>query len=306
MVYHAVMINTELGAVMTGSKLHLQGYSHAQQQRLAYIDFCLQYFGQVSRAGLLAQFGIGMASGTRDFSLYRELAPDNLVLKHETKLYYRTPHFTALCDIKPAQALAGLVNDYHYEADPKRNWCVDATRLLYPDSKILAALMRAIFQQKAIACHYVSLSSGATQRQLVPHALANNGHRWHVRAYDRRNGQFRDFVCSRFLAIDSLDDKVCEAELYGADEAWNKLLTLHLVAHPKLAHKRAIELDYGMQQGRLDLTIRAALAGYLAQEWRIDCSQGSKLDPRTYPLALVNLACLSAIPNHVLMPGVDL
>ena len=34
----------------------LSRYPHAQRERLAFIDFCLYYFGEVSKADLLRQF----------------------------------------------------------------------------------------------------------------------------------------------------------------------------------------------------------------------------------------------------------
>nr|WP_226983857.1 WYL domain-containing protein [Acidithiobacillus ferrooxidans] len=41
------------------------------------------------------------------------------------------------------------------------------------------------------------MSSGLTNREIVPFALADSGSRWHVRAFDRRKGEFRDFVLTR-------------------------------------------------------------------------------------------------------------
>ena len=66
--------------------MSLLNSSYAQKERLAFIDFSLEYFGEVSRADLLSQFQTGLAAATRDFSLYKDQAPDNLYLDPKTKI----------------------------------------------------------------------------------------------------------------------------------------------------------------------------------------------------------------------------
>ncbi|WP_416365653.1 WYL domain-containing protein [Paraburkholderia terrae] len=69
---------------------------------------------------------------------------------------------------------------------------------------------------------YLSLSSGASKRVLVPVALVENGLRWHVRAYDRQNGRFGDFVVSRITSVGPAHDAVTHQEQIGADIQWNR------------------------------------------------------------------------------------
>ena len=75
--------------------------THAQRQRLAFIDFSLQYFGQVSRQDMITKFATGLAAATRDFQLYKTLAPDNMQLVHQTKSYHRLNSFKPLYCIIP-------------------------------------------------------------------------------------------------------------------------------------------------------------------------------------------------------------
>lgn len=285
----------------------LNDLSHAQQERLAFIDFCLQFFGQVARADLISHFNTGLASGTRDFTLYKKLAGANLILKHETKQYYRTANFKPLFQYDAETVLAHLRQGFGNGVAAginSNNHCFDAIRLIHPNSEIIASLMRAIQQQQAIDCSYVSLSSGESQRQLVPHAIVNNGHRWHVRAFDRRSAQFRDFVCTRFISISLLEVDIAPQESVSSDVQWNNLLTLQLIPHSKLRYPQAIELDYAMRNGILTLPVREALLGYLMRQWHVDCSADQSLDPRQYPLALANIEILSDIDNVTLLPGV--
>ena len=284
----------------------LSQYPHAQRERLRFIDFCLYYFGEVSKADLLRQFALGSASCTRDISLYRELVPTNLELRHQTKRYYITPDFHPLFEHEPETILSRLnqgMGEGIRQVSPPGEHCVDAIRLIHPDGNTIAALMRAIMQRRAIRVRYVSLSSGETERELVPHVLVNNGHRWHVRAYDRRHGEFRDFVTTRLLQVQELETAPV-GEQRETDRAWQQQLTLTLTPHPGLPHPEAIALDYGMQTGALTLTIREALVGYLLQQWQVDCSPDASLDPYAHPLRLANPEVVFSLSNCRLLPGV--
>ena len=68
--------------VINMSQIVLDSLPHAQKERLAFIDFNLQYFGQVARADLVQRFKTGLAACTRDLTAYRELAPNNIQLFH--------------------------------------------------------------------------------------------------------------------------------------------------------------------------------------------------------------------------------
>lgn len=282
--------------------------SFSQRQRLAFIDFCLAFFGQLSRFDIIERFQTGVASATRDLTLYKQLAAGNLILRHQTKLYYRTAEFTPLFSHNADNALLQLSQG---EADsfrlplPPSQFCLDAIRLIQAPADIVATLMLAITQKRAVRCTYVSLSSGESQRELVPHAVANSGHRWHVRCYDRRHNSFRDFVCNRFLQTAVIDDKVQPEETSASDQNWNNILRLKITPHPAIEHKKAIELDYAMENGVLELESREALFGYLAQQWHIDCSKSHSLNHRQFPLALANPQIVDKLANPSLLPGAE-
>jgi hypothetical protein len=67
----------------------------------------------------------------------------------------------------------------------------------------------------------------------------------------------------------------------AADRAWHTSVQLVLAPHPELTHgqKRVIELDYGMEDGRLIVHTRRALLFYLLQHLGLDPK------PRTTPQA---------------------
>jgi hypothetical protein len=289
--------------------LALDSINHAQRERLAFIDFCLQFLGQISRSDLVNHFKTGLASCSRDFSLYKEIAPNNLSLRHETKQYYRSLSFSPIFDHHPQVMLDRLCHGFGdglSSGFAPSNVCIDSTRLIQPKSDIVAALMRAINNCRAIKCRYVSLTSGETERVIVPHAIANNGQRWHVRAYDRKRKEFRDFVLTRFLDIQEVDKPVPKTQLSDSDNEWNNILDIEITPHPSVTHSEAISLDYDIVGGKLSLNVREALLGYLMRHWNVDCSVDASLVGEQYQLHLANINKLLGINAMVIAPGYEL
>ena len=284
----------------------LETANHAQRERLAFIDFNLQYFGQVARADLIQRFQTGLAAATRDFSFYKECAPKNLVLKHQTKKYHRTNLFKPLFEHEPEAVLTGLCRGFgdgiSHGVQPSQV-CIDATRLVHPDAEVVSTVTRAITNHQPIKVNYVSLSSGESVRELVPHALINSGLRWHVRAFDRKHEEFRDFVLTRLVSIEVLDEPIAAQEAREADKQWNRIVDLHLIPHPELKHPKAIELDFDMVDGELTLEVRAALVGYLLNQWKVDCSKEYSLNSDEYQLALKANEAIYGVENLILAPG---
>lgn len=302
----------------------MDSLTHAQKERLAFIDFNLQYFGQVSRADLVQRFRTGLAASTRDLTAYRELAPNNLELLHQTKNYHRTNAFKPIFEHNPETILTGLCRGF---GDGLSNGikasehCFDAIKLTHPNSEVIAVVMRAINNKQAIACDYVSLTSGLRNREIVPHALVNNGHRWHVRAFDRKSQEFRDFVCTRLQnitpisqplhpstgIISDLKSDVTPEELKANDTQWNKIVSITLKPHPSITQYLAIELDYNMVKGELHLDVRASLLGYLLRQWNVDCTLNASLQGNEYQLWLSNVSHvkqeLVGIADLVIAPG---
>jgi methionine salvage enolase-phosphatase E1 len=58
------------------------------------------------------QFEIGPASASRDLAIYIELAPNNLVLRHENKQYIRSSDFSPIFNHERQQVLASLINGF--------------------------------------------------------------------------------------------------------------------------------------------------------------------------------------------------
>jgi len=285
----------------------MDSLTHAQKERLAFIDFSLQYLGQVSRADLIERFKTGLAACTRDLSTYRELAPNNLKLSHQTKSYHRTNTFQPIFEHDPEAILTGLCRGF---GDGLSNgvqaseYCQGSTKLVLPKSETIAAVMRAINNRQAISCDYISLSSGLSNREIVPHTIVNNGQRWHVRAFDRKSKEFRDFVCTRLQNVTVIEKSIATIQGREFDKQWNNIHRIILVPHPSVIHFKAIELDYSMAAGRIELEVREALLGYLMRQWNVDCSHNASLKGGEHHLwfnnvnELPKLACMTIAPGY--------
>lgn len=289
----------------------MDSLTHAQKERLAFIDFSLQYFGQVARADLIQRFKTGLAACTRDLTTYRELAPQNLKLSHQTKSYHRTDSFQPIFEHDPEVILTslcrgfgdGLSSSIQSNGVQFSEHCLDATRLVHPKSEVIAAIMRAINNQHAISCDYISLSSGLSNREIVPHTIVNNGQRWHVRAFDTKSNEFRDFVCTRLQNVTAINKPIAIIQSQESDKQWNTIHKVTLVPHPSITHFKAIELDYAMVAGKVELDVREALLGYLLRQWNVDCSSDALLVGGEYHLWLSNIDEFAQIGSLAIAPG---
>src|SRR5690606_22305391 len=111
------------------------------------------------------------------------------------KAYVPTSHFCPVFPFSAERVLSWLLHGYGDGQGPtvaRTIPCEGAGELVQPDFGLLGEITRAIHTSRALQIHYLSLSSGAAKRVIVPVALADNGLRWHVRAYDRQRKRFSD------------------------------------------------------------------------------------------------------------------
>ncbi|HCA75007.1 MAG TPA: WYL domain-containing protein [Alteromonas sp.] len=284
----------------------LASISFAQRQRLAYIDFCLMFKGVIYRQDLINRFEVGLSAGSRDFNLYKEMAPDNLEYDSREKRYFQTSQFKPLFEHDAQRTLTKLANDISdgFDAIGDIHFPVEApSSLNVPDIFIVAKLVQAILNNRAVSVIYTSLSSGSAARELVPHAIVDNGLRWHVRAFDRKSQSFRDFVLTRVSKV-TLKSEPAANELAEYDSEWHRMIPLQLVPHPKnVSFPTAIEMDYGMENSQLLINVRAAMAGYLLRRWNVDCTERGTLEGAEYQLWLQNRFTLRDVDNLAIAPG---
>ena len=280
--------------------------SQAQRERLFHIDFKLYFLGSVNRTDLVSRFGIKEAAASRDLSLYKDLAPKNIEYDTKAKTYIQRDGFSPLFEYSGSQTLAALLHGFGDDFVGTQKpivTCEAPTQLNYPNIQTLAFITRAIHNSQVLKIQYRSLSSGLSEREIVPFALIDNGLRWHVRGYDRARSRFADFVINRIEAPQLISEEIPEEQSKAADNQWNRIVELHIVPHPKLKHPETIEAEYVMNSGLLNLSVRAALAGYVLRKWNVDCSKEHTLAGPEYHLWLKNTPTLYGVDNLSLAPG---
>jgi hypothetical protein len=278
-----------------------------QRDRLAYIELRVRFIGEIRRQDLVSRFGIQSAAATRDLALYKELVPDNIEYDSKAKTYVIGKDFNAMFTF-PVERLFSWMLQGFGDGEPLaiKPWITSEipSRLSLPNLDILAKITRAIHQEKPIQIVYHSLTSGETVREIVPFALVDNGLRWHVRAFDRRSGEFRDFVITRITQPKPLEDNTVLAhEKSDQDIQWTRIVEVELVAHPDAPRPEIAEMDYAMTDGVLKMKLRAATAGYILRQWSVDCSPDHSLRGPEYRLWLKDALSLYGVKTAVLAPG---
>lgn len=280
--------------------------SQTQRERLAFLELRAFFTGELRRADLEARFGIKPAAASRDLSLYREIAPENIDYDAAARCYRPSAAFAPVFGFQPERVLSWLLEGFGDGLDlglKQAAPCEGPGHLVKPDMEVLGTVTRSLCAKRALRVSYLSLSSGPKRREIVPVALADNGLRWHIRAYDRERNRFSDFVLTRISKASEVEAPVAKHEALQADEQWARIVDLELAPHPGIAWPKAVEADYGMQDGVLKIKTRAALAGYVLRRWSIDSTPDHRLDAASHHLWLRNPQTLYGVESAALAPG---
>ena len=265
--------------------------------RFRLIEIIALWEGRVTSTHLINNFGIARQQASKDINNYLDnIAPGNLV--YDTKLRgYKpsktfSPQLTSGIAEEYLQALAG--NKEYGHTFQSVDLGFNNIELLRPpmrqiSPKILRVITQAAKNNQKIDLCYVSLFSPDEESRIIaPHSLVCTPLRWHVRAYCEKNRDFRDFVLSRFRAINSVEGKASVSK--EQDETWNKFVAIEIVPDPRLSpyQKDIIEQDYNMIDGVTVIKTRAALLSYVLQALNIDIShQQSK--PEAQQIVIQNV-----------------
>jgi predicted DNA-binding transcriptional regulator YafY len=285
----------------------LPSLSQAQRDRLAFIEMRLRYFGEIRRQDLVERFDIQSAAATRDLALYKDFAPQNIDYDSKAKSYVLGDGFGPLFDFPPERVLAWLTQGFG-DGEPSALKCAVVSeipsRLTHPDLNVLASVTRAIHLSRPLRIEYHSISSGRSSREIAPFALIDTGLRWHVRAFDRKTREFRDFVITRIRRPVVLKGQsVADHERADQDIQWTRIVEVELCPHPNQPRPEVTAMDYGMVDGAIRLKLRAATAGYVLRRWGVDCSSDHKLRGHEYRLWLRDSLSIYGVKSAVLAPG---
>jgi hypothetical protein len=246
-----------------------------QERRLEFIDFRLLWEGRFNRGDLVEFFGISIQQASLDMARYMDIAPENVEYDKSEKVYVARPNFVpALSTVDSTRYLDELHALKSKVIDANSSfigWSPTVGVLEHPARKVpMSVLLRvlgAIRKKLALEIEYQSMSAPEPKRRWIsPHALANDGFRWHMRSYCHSRNQFADFVFARVL--NTFEERASDANP-EEDVAWHTMVKLVLAPHPALteAQKRAIELDYGMVDGMVVMESRQALLFYTLNQF---------------------------------------
>jgi len=264
--------------------------------RYRFIECIALWEGRLTTRHLVETFGIGRQQASKDINVYNnEVAPNNLRYDKFLKGYEPAETFTPRVTLGLAEEYLQLLAN---RSELHRTFSSMAlpqghTEVLEPPARpVSPALLRPILQaareHQRIEVDYVSLNNPDREGRIIaPHTLVWTGLRWHVRGWCEKNQDFRDFVLSRFRGEPEL--LVPSEHSDTEDRDWQTIVHVVLIPDPRLSddQRAVVASDYGMQEGTLQLEVRARLVGYLLQMLNINAGDILE-DPRAQQVVIEN------------------
>lgn len=243
----------------------------AARERLRYIETCAWWKGIVNRTDLTGLYGVSLAQASMDIQLYHEMNPASMTYNLRLKRYEATEAMTCMLG-RPRleQAVARFMAGEIQSAWPggAAEWDGSAVAVVRMPTReagmeVERRAFMAIMNGQRLRMRYVSTSSGQEDwRWTRPHALGHDGAHWFLRAWCEKNDDFGDFRLSR---IGEIEWSRNQAKPPRPDLEWQEWVTFRVRPNRRLdkAGRKAVELDYGMTDGVLELKVRKAMEGYL-------------------------------------------
>ena len=260
--------------------------------RYRIIELLSYWEGLVNTTQLMLHFSVSRTQAQKYFKSYQSDYSDNLIYDKSLKGFKPSGDFTSHCISSNVNEYLDWLNNSSELAAPMHHRRFTNATLSLPVRQVLPEVMRglisAIKHQKRLEVDYVSLANPSGEGRIIqPHTFVKTGLRWHLRAFDEKHQQFRDFVLSRFRGQpELLDNATHNAEL---DIAWNSTIEMIFSPDSRLTttQKTVIEQDYQMQDGKLVTKTRAALAQYLLQDMQVNIKFHDAI-PEAQQLTLLN------------------
>ncbi|WP_137114052.1 WYL domain-containing protein [Mesorhizobium sp. GR13] len=279
-----------------------------QNQRFEFIEWKLFWEGHLNRKDLETQFDISTPQASVDLKRYRELADGNIEYDGTEKSFVPSsklvPNFLKpsadrlLLQLRALLSSALSRRDLWFRSLPAVDMVPDLVR--HVDPECLRKVLQALRTRSAVDVEYQSLTN-SRWRRIAPHALAFDGHRWHLRAWACDREDFRDFVLSRIDSIGELHEVEYDPE---DDVAWNRKVLLQLCPHPGLTPEQrlAIQRDYDMSEGQRDIELRLSMAYYFIKRMNLDLPD---LPAARVQLCIANLAEVDAAIERAKKDGAE-
>lgn len=275
------------------------------ERRNAFIEFRVFWHGRINRADLIETFGISLQQASLDLAGYADQWKRNLIYDKSQRAYVRGRNFqpnfiTPSAEDYLAQLRAvdqGLVSREQSWISAFPGYSATPTPARGVKAEVLREVLSAIHAPAALHVTYQSMSRPEpSARWIEPHALAFDGFRWHARAFCQNDRVFKDFLLSRIVDIGK--QGLATADLQ-TDADWHNEVVLKIGPHPDLSptQRRAIEMDYGMDDGRAQISVRQALLFYSLKRLGLDTDSAARL-PQDQQIILLNASEISVSRQH--------
>jgi predicted DNA-binding transcriptional regulator YafY len=272
-----------------------KGANWSVERRYEFMEFRVYWQGNINRSDLMEAFGISVQQASKDFANYIEGRKSNLTYDKSLRTYLRGKNFKpryfqpdAAEYFAQLQAVEqGLVPEAQSWISFFPGYAATPVPARGVDPQVLRDVLSAIRDKAALKITYQSMSRPEpTARWIEPHALAFDGFRWHARAFCQNDVVFKDFLLSRIVDVGERGQLTATAE---QDEAWNSEVVLEIGPHPELSdtQRRAIEMDYGMVDGRAEIAVRKALLFYALKRLGLDTDPAARR-PQDQQIVLKN------------------
>lgn len=265
------------------------------EQRLEFIEFRAFWEGGVNRSDLMDRFGVSTPQASNDLSHYRELAPANLAYDSSAKRYVATEAFKPVfLSPNPDRYLSQLRARADGMLRAEETWLgaapvavsmpVPARRV---DADLFRQLLAVMREGRSVEVLYQSMSPERPKslwRRVTPHALATDGLRWHVRAFCHLDGNYKDFILSRWRELRAMGPPGRAAT---EDKDWQETFAVVLEPNPELSttQREAVAWEYDMPKGSAALNVRKAMLYYLKKRLRLDVAGDT---PAETPVVVAN------------------
>lgn len=248
------------------------------ERRYEFIEFRLYWQGRINRGDLIDTFGVSTQQASLDINTYLQQAKRAFSYDTRKRTYIRGKHFKPRYwtpDVQEyfAQLRAvdqGLVSEDQSWISVFPGFGATPTPARGVAPETLRDVLAAIHARSALEITYQSMSRPEPSgRWIEPHAIAFDGFRWHARAFCQNDAVFKDFLLSRIVAVGEARPATADS---SSDVSWHTEVVLEIGPHPELSktQQRAIEMDYGMEEGRVRIPVRHALLFYALKRLGLD------------------------------------
>ncbi len=269
------------------------------ERRMEFIEFRLFWEGAVNRADIIDRFDVSVPQASKDLTLYQEVAPGNVIYDKSAKRYVPTAEFKPIyLDPDPDQYLSRLRSAGEGLVTEDASWISSVPQIdiaLSPKRRVAPAVLKSILQvvreKRSTKVLYQSMNRDQSEpqwRTISPHAFGFDGFRWHARSFCHDTQKYKDFLLPRILDVGAIGEADDTARF---DRLWSERFDLIVGPHPELtpSQKHVVELDYGMENGRLVLSVRYAMLFYVLKRLGL-LDPFQVQSPRTQHIVALNRA----------------